>query len=93
MFGRRSAELTRRLLEALTAVSPGAEIDGLTLEMRSGVSAGRAYPVLLRARRRGWVQARWSAGEAVSTGEGRRLLYRVSEAGAAVARSGRGRVG
>ncbi|MDT4992659.1 MAG: PadR family transcriptional regulator, regulatory protein PadR [Actinoplanes sp.] len=66
---------------------PEARRYGLDLIRASGNSSGTLYPILLRLRRAGWVEATWEAAEPDTAGRLARRHYRLTVDGALEARS------
>ena len=56
---------------------------GYDLARQTGLKSGSLYPILIRLAERGLVTARWEEGQ--QAGRPRRHLYRLTDAGAAVA--------
>ena len=65
--------------------SPQAWHHGYDLAKQTGLKSGTLYPILIRLADRGLVEARWE--EEQPAGRPRRHLYRLTAAGASVART------
>ena len=71
-----------RVLAAFLA-DPAAERYGLDLMKATGLPSGTLYPVLVRLRQAGWVEARWEQLDASAAGRPARRYYRLSSEGTA----------
>jgi DNA-binding PadR family transcriptional regulator len=68
---------------AALADEPAQWRHGYDLARQTGLKSGSLYPILIRLADRGLVTARWEEGQ--PAGRPRRHLYRLTDAGAAVA--------
>ena len=62
------------------------EMTGAELMRLARVSSGTLYPILLRFERAGLLESRWEEEAPESLGRPRRRFYRMTQAGAQVAR-------
>jgi DNA-binding PadR family transcriptional regulator len=67
--------------------NPEARTYGLDLMRASGHSSGTLYPILLRLRQAGWIEATWDPASPDTTGRPARRQYRLTADGASQARS------
>ena len=81
---RRPSAQTMLVLEAL-AGDPGAWRYGYELGQQVGLKAGSLYPILIRLRDRGLLEASWE--DAPPPGRPPRHLYRLTEEGMRLAAS------
>jgi DNA-binding PadR family transcriptional regulator len=76
---------TQRVLAVLLE-DPSAEVYGLDIMDRAGLSSGTLYPILARLEQAGWVMSRWEDIDERAAGRRRRRYYRLSRMGAEQAR-------
>jgi len=78
---------TQLVLGELIA-DPTRRIHGFELCAATGLLSGTVYPILLRLEERGWLESQWEEPEVhVPAGRPRRRYYRLTEDGAAGART------
>jgi DNA-binding PadR family transcriptional regulator len=78
---------TQLVLGELMA-DPARRIHGFELCAATGLPSGTVYPILLRLERLGWLKSEWEEPDVhVPAGRPRRRYYRLSEDGAASART------
>src|SRR5947199_10363539 len=80
--------MTASVLKVVSALlaEPGVERYGMQLMQETGLASGTLYPILVRLERAGWVEAHWEDVDPVAAGRPGRRYYRLTAAGAAVAR-------
>jgi PadR family transcriptional regulator PadR len=83
----RNRAPSRQTLNVLSVLlsRPQAWRHGYDLARAAGLSSGTLYPLLIRLHERGLLEARWE--EPAQPGRPARHAYRLSQAGAAFARS------
>jgi PadR family transcriptional regulator PadR len=80
---RRNSPQTQAVLDVL-AEHPSAWTYGYQLSKLTGLKSGTMYPLLMRLSDRGYLDEKWEASDAPN--RPRRHLYRLSQAGMALAR-------
>jgi PadR family transcriptional regulator PadR len=58
-----------------------AELSGAEIHKRTGILSGTLYPILIRYRSVGWLDARWEDDEPVELGRPKRRFYRLTAEG------------
>ena len=66
---------------------PNNELSGADFMKVTGLSSGTLYPILLRFETYGLVRSRWEQEAASELGRPRRRFYKMTSAGASVARA------
>ncbi|WP_163506158.1 PadR family transcriptional regulator [Fodinicola acaciae] len=75
--------ITVAVERVLAAMLTDADADhyGLELMKLTGLASGSLYPILLRLRKAGWVEARWEEIDPVAEGRPPRRYYRLTPEG------------
>lgn len=90
--GPRMTLQTQLVLRALLQ-EPTSEQYGLQLCEETGLPSGTVYPIVARLEQVGWLESRWEdPNEHIAQGRPRRRYYRLTEDGAARARTALARV-
>jgi PadR family transcriptional regulator PadR len=84
-LSHQGLRVLRAFLDALSE-DVRAELAGADLMTAARLSSGTLYPILLRFERLGLLESRWESERPEKLGRPRRRFYRMTEAGAQVAR-------
>ena len=85
-LSHQSLRVLRAFLDSLSE-DIRAEMAGADLMSAARLSSGTLYPILLRFERLGLLESRWESERPEVLGRPRRRFYRMTEAGALVARN------
>jgi DNA-binding PadR family transcriptional regulator len=85
-LSHQSLRVLRVFLDSLSE-DIRAEMAGADLMSAARLSSGTLYPILLRFERLGLLESRWESERPEVLGRPRRRFYRMTEAGALVARN------
>jgi DNA-binding PadR family transcriptional regulator len=85
-LSHQSLRVLRAFLDAM-AEDVRAEMAGADLMGAARLSSGTLYPILLRFEKLGLLESRWESERPEVLGRPRRRFYRMTEAGALVARN------
>lgn len=88
-LSHQSLRVLRAFLDAL-ADDVRAELAGADLMKAARLSSGTLYPILLRFEKAGLLESRWESDAPEELGRPRRRFYRMTRAGATVARDALG---
>ena len=66
---------------------PGTERYGLDVMRAADLPSGTTYPILMRLRRAGWLEAHWEEIDPAVAGRPARRWYRLTATGASTARA------
>jgi DNA-binding PadR family transcriptional regulator len=90
-LSHQSLRVLRAFIDAFSE-DVRAELAGSDLMRVARVSSGTLYPILLRFEKAGLLESRWEEETPESLGRPRRRFYRMTQAGAQVARDALGQL-